>query len=377
VAGRLAGLKGWAARRRAPATVAEPAPADDTEPRSLAPRRLREPAERAAQLWRDGQTEAAVAAQRDVVERLSQAVGAEAEATLAARLVLARWLTERAMARLADGRPLVALRQDIERRGTGVIDIAGFESGLVAAFAEPRDDVTDLIARAEAAHGADHEITTGARDLLESIDERNVPELAARMAADAIDELLDQTRREIVNRLRAVSRWQARREAEAVLPQRRREADEALAERGPDDPVTWQAQYRLVWDLMHTGDSAGALELAESVLERRREGLGDDHADTIRSRYALACLHAERGDLGGAAKDLTGIIEDSTRVDGPAHATTLTARRVQADFIGFQGDYRRAAALAADLLHDAQELGAEPGLVDEAEAAAALWLRLA
>jgi len=271
----------------------------------------------------------------------------------------------------------VALRQDIERRGTGVIDIAGFESGLVAAFAEPRDDVTDLIARAEAAHGADHEITTGARDLLESIDERNVPELAARMAADAIDELLDQTRREIVNRLRAVSRWQARREAEAVLPQRRKEADEALAERGPDDPVTWQAQYRLVWDLMHTGDSAGALELAESVLERRREGLGDDHADTIRSRYALACLHAERGDLGGAAKDLTGIIEDSTRVDGPAHATTLTARRVQADFIGFQGDYRRAAALAADLLHDAQELGAEPGLVDEAEAAAALWLRLA
>jgi len=370
-------LRDLMARRGATPEFAGARSPTEAGPVDVVPKRLREAAERAAWLWQQGQTEAALAAQRHVVDGLAEAIGPQSEATLWARLGLAQWLTDAAQARLADGRALVALRQDVSRRGTGVIDIDGFEAGLVAAFAEASGLLAGLISEAEEALGRDHEVAGRARGLLESINDRDVPELASRMAAEAIDQLLDQARRQIVSRLRAVSRRQARKVAANALPSRRRQVEAAVAERGGDDPETLRDQYRLVWDLAGVGDGDAAWALAEAVLEGRQRLLGEQHTDTVRSRYALACLRGDRDEFDSAIADLDGIIADFTSIDGPGHATTLTARRVQADFVGYQGDYRRAARLAAEVLHDAQDLGADPTVIDEAEAAAALWLRLA
>lgn len=361
-------------RRVAPTVdAARPAAGDH----HVVPRRLREAAERAALLWRQGHAEAALAAQREVAEHLAEALGPQAAATLSARLVVAQWLTDSATSRLADGRALVALRQDIAQRGTGLIDIDGFETGLVAAFAEASDWLADLIAETEGALGPDHEVVTRARALRSRLGDHDVPELASRLASEAIDQLVEGTRREIVRQLRALSRRQARHEAESLLPERRRRAEETAAERGPEDPATLGDEYRLVWELARAGATDEALTLAQSVLDRRRRLLGDAHTDTVRARYAVACLRGDRDEFDQAIADLDTIIADFSSIDGPAHATTLAARRVQADFVGYRGDYRRAALLATALLQDAQDLGAETAVIDEAEAAAALWLRLA
>ncbi|MDR1808313.1 MAG: tetratricopeptide repeat protein [Propionibacteriaceae bacterium] len=315
-----------------------------------------------------------------VWDRLRRWRGAAPEpdaASLEARLDEARALADRARARLTEERPLVALRQDMERRGTGVIDIDGFEARLVEAFAEPLATAQAVAVAAARALGPDHRVTKQAEALQAELSAADIHDTAARMAAQAIDELLAQTRREVVARLRAVGREQARREAEAALDGHRRAADAALRDGGPDDPATLQAQYRLAWDLTHAGLTDAALRLAADVLERRTAVLGPDHPDTIRSRYEIACIQGDRNDFAAALAGLAAVVADFARVDGPAAATTLTARRVEADFVGYQGDYSKAAALAAGVLHDAQQAGADPAIVDEAEVAAALWLKVA
>jgi hypothetical protein len=330
----------------------------------------------AAKLWHAGDADAAIAAQRSAIAHAAGILGPAAEAVLAGRLLLAQWLAERADARLADGNSLVALKRDMARRGTGVIDLAGFEAGIVAAFAEPAAELDAVVTAAAAALGPDHQVTLAAQQLRQSIADRNIPDVAAAMTAEAVDRLMGQTRREVVKRLRAVSRDQARREADAVFQEHREAVQAAEAEAGPAAPQTLQAKYLLAWDIYHLGNYTDALELAGQVLAARLESLGPDHTDSIRSRYQIACVHGGLDDFARAIGELDAIAADFARVDGPQSLTALTARRLQADLVGFQGDYDKAARLAADVLKDAQESGL-PQAVEEAEAAAALWLKLA
>ncbi|MDR0989973.1 MAG: tetratricopeptide repeat protein [Propionibacteriaceae bacterium] len=339
--------------------------------------RLDEDAALAERLWASGRADTAIGLLRGTVEQARHTLGPQAEPTLRLSLRLAEWLLTQADQQLADGQVLVALRRDMERRGTGVIDLAGFEATLVAAYTEPTALLDQIIEAGQATLAADQPLLVEARRWRQSLAERDIAETASQLTAQAVDALLDQTRREVVKRLRTVSRDQARREAETVVAAHRQLAAQAEAEQGADDPATLQAQYTLAWDIYHLGNFTDALNLAEQVWQRRLAVFGPDHTETIRSRYQIACIHGGLDQFDRAIGELDSVIADFSRVDGPTDTTTLTARRLQADLIGFSGDYTRAAQLAAEVLSQAQEHEAAPEVVEEAEVAADLWLRLA
>ncbi len=73
------------------------------------------------------------------------------------------------------------------------------------------------------------------------------------------------------------------------------------------------------------GESEKEFELCETVYMYRRESLGEEHPETLRSQVSLASAYAELGELQKALELLEQVYPVLCRVNGEEHPTTLSA----------------------------------------------------
>lgn len=104
------------------------------------------------------------------------------------------------------------------------------------------------------------------------------------------------------------------------------------------------------------GRQADALRCFEESLALRQQVLGDEHADTRRSRIHLAALLQECGKLPEASFLHELLAEDCQRLLGADHPDTLAARQALAATLAALGEYERALALHDRLIDDCERL---------------------
>ncbi|MFC1429807.1 FxSxx-COOH system tetratricopeptide repeat protein [Streptacidiphilus sp. N1-3] len=119
---------------------------------------------------------------------------------------------------------------------------------------------------------------------------------------------------------------------------------------GPDHEATlWTATY-LARAYDDTGDHAGARDLDQDILRRRRHEFGDDHPDTLASAHNLAIRLASLGEVE-AARDLgQDTLERRRRILGEDIPDTLSSASNLAGDLITLGETEAARDLAQDTL---------------------------
>ncbi len=280
--------------------------------------------------------------------------------------------------------PLAALLADragqekdneAERRGlrtglqglsrTGLIDIAtsGSPAGLNAVTVHPV--VADanrirLAASADAEHAAVHETVVA---LLEAATAGLDParpgdwptwRLLRPHVNAAIDLLAGDLDPAVLSRLLIVSAVGT----EALLGAGRLAAAEKLAQASVaaatflsrDEPAAMTARGYLARTLVRRGRSGDAETLYRDLLADRLRVQGEDHLDTLATRYDLAAALGVQGRYGEAEQLYRQLLADDDRLRGPDHRETLAARSNLARVIGLQGRYREAEELSRQVL---------------------------
>jgi eukaryotic-like serine/threonine-protein kinase len=94
---------------------------------------------------------------------------------------------------------------------------------------------------------------------------------------------------------------------------------------GEEHPDTLTSMNNLASTLWDQGDLNGARQLQEKVLEVRRRTLGEEHPNTLTSMNNLASTLRDQGDLNGARQLQEKVLEVSRRTLGEEHPNTLTS----------------------------------------------------
>ncbi len=121
-----------------------------------------------------------------------------------------------------------------------------------------------------------------------------------------------------------------------------------------DHRTNLTARFALAAAIEGRGRNMEAERLYREVLADQRRVLGDDHPDTLTTRYELARV-VGRGHFEQAERLYREVLADQQRVLGSSHPRTLTSRHALARAIGQRGRYPEAENLYRELLPD-QEL---------------------
>jgi hypothetical protein len=140
------------------------------------------------------------------------------------------------------------------------------------------------------------------------------------------------------------------------------ERQQASPEFGPDHPSTLASRYLLAHVLATLGRSAAALPIIEDLAERQQASpeLGPDHPSTLTGR----CLLAHLLDSLGRPAEALSIIEDVTKRQeanpelGPDHPSTLAGRYRLAHTLATLGRFAEALPIIEDV---ANRQEASPG----------------
>ncbi|KAJ1454726.1 hypothetical protein M885DRAFT_417906, partial [Pelagophyceae sp. CCMP2097] len=114
-------------------------------------------------------------------------------------------------------------------------------------------------------------------------------------------------------------------------------------------PHALRAQHNLALILDARGGAPEACALYEAVLARRRETLGDRHADSLRTASNLGILYARLGRAQGCDL-LWETAEACASVCGPRDVTTLAARHNLSEALRMSGRIAEARAEAQHAL---------------------------
>jgi serine/threonine protein kinase/tetratricopeptide (TPR) repeat protein len=113
----------------------------------------------------------------------------------------------------------------------------------------------------------------------------------------------------------------------------------AIEDGFPDQPLVKARLLQSVADtLVALGLTEMALRPQETALALRREHLGNDHADTLRSIDNTGGLFFERGLLDGAASFHGEALDGYTRLYGAEHPDTLNAMNNMGGLLFMRGD---------------------------------------
>ncbi|GIF48204.1 tetratricopeptide repeat protein [Asanoa ferruginea] len=253
-------------------------------------------------LGNTGNASAAAAYFRELASHADRTLGSDHNATLIARHHEARW-TGQAGGSLAARNLLLALLPDRERVSGGdhpatlfVASDLGRWIGWAGDAARARDFLLQLAPRYERVNGSDHPHTLTVRG-----------ELAfwiglAGDPAQARDSFLDLTA--AWNRL------------------------------DTDDPRAINCHHALAFWTGQSGDPRRAMVIAARTVERRRQILGEEHRDTLRSRRDLARWTGDAGEPEKAREALDEILPTYERICGAHHLLVLNARLLLAHNIG-------------------------------------------
>jgi hypothetical protein len=119
---------------------------------------------------------------------------------------------------------------------------------------------------------------------------------------------------------------------------------------GNDDEDTLTVAHYRAWALRDMGRYAGARELDEDTLARKRRVLGDDHSITLASATALAFDLRRLGEYQAARELDEDTLARYRRVLGDDHPNTLTSAGNLAVDLRNLGEYQAARELDEDTL---------------------------
>jgi len=114
---------------------------------------------------------------------------------------------------------------------------------------------------------------------------------------------------------------------------------------GDDHPNTLATRYNLAADYHIAGDLRRAIPLYERALADSTRVLGEDSPQTLNLRSNLAGAYQQAGDLGRAIPLHEQALADSVRILGDDHPDTLTSLSNLADAYRSAGDLGRSISL--------------------------------
>ena len=121
---------------------------------------------------------------------------------------------------------------------------------------------------------------------------------------------------------------------------------------GEDHPNTLISRYNLATDYHVAGDLRRAIPLYEQALADSTRVLGDDSPQTLSLRNNLAGAYQDAGDLRRAVPVFEQILGDTVRILGDDHPDTFTSRSNLADAYRSTGNLGRAIPLYEQALAD-------------------------
>ena len=137
-------------------------------------------------------------------------------------------------------------------------------------------------------------------------------------------------------------------------------AQRALAVELPDDHereiLHGRYRHNLALALGRQGRHDEAIDVLETVIEKKRHTLGESHPSTLRSLEVLAGNHRQRGDLDTAAATFEQVLEQTIAIHGEASSAEARVNNSLANVHHDRGDYARAEATYRRALefHDGQ-----------------------
>ena len=118
-----------------------------------------------------------------------------------------------------------------------------------------------------------------------------------------------------------------------------------------DQPLVDASLRTTLAVVYHTlGRTEEALALYQRAYELRSAALGEDHRDTLTSRYGIGKARGELQQLAEAEGTVRATLEGYRRVLGEDHPETLTTQSLLATQLYFQGKYDECEAVARDVL---------------------------
>jgi serine/threonine protein kinase/Tfp pilus assembly protein PilF len=114
---------------------------------------------------------------------------------------------------------------------------------------------------------------------------------------------------------------------------------------GPNHPDTLKSETFLAWDLARSGKQAEAEKLLHHALDTQRRTLGSENRDTASSMYFLGWTLVLEGRYPDAEKLLRETVEIRKRILGAENPDTLGAMNILAAALEDQGHYAQAEEL--------------------------------
>jgi serine/threonine protein kinase/tetratricopeptide (TPR) repeat protein len=119
---------------------------------------------------------------------------------------------------------------------------------------------------------------------------------------------------------------------------------------GPDHPDTLKSMHSLATVFYSQGKYAQAEALGSQTLEIRRRVLGSEHLDTLKSMHSLAIVYWYEAKFPQAEALDSQILEIRRRLLGPEHPDTLSTMQNLALVYSAEGKYPQAEALHSQAL---------------------------
>jgi eukaryotic-like serine/threonine-protein kinase len=125
---------------------------------------------------------------------------------------------------------------------------------------------------------------------------------------------------------------------------------------GPEHPDTLKTMFSLAWTLDLEGQRQEAERIVRQTLDIQRHVLGPDHPDTLASINGLAVTLQERGQYTEAEKLEREILENARRIFGPEHRRTLMATTNLVSILGSEGRHAEAEKLERKVVDDQRRI---------------------
>jgi uncharacterized protein YjbI with pentapeptide repeats len=105
-----------------------------------------------------------------------------------------------------------------------------------------------------------------------------------------------------------------------------RPTDDPVIASGADHPGTLIIRHQIAMERADEGDSQGAAEALEELLDDLTRVIGPDDPQTLATRSDLARLRGQAGDAAAAATALAAVLEQMLNVLGEDHPDTIATR---------------------------------------------------